>query len=372
MRKTLLLGLLCAATSVNAAYNLDIYWNTPQTAINNNFAYFYNVDKQAGKVFYDYPLVYRITNENALDVIGAEMEEAVIEVPSKVTHEGRTYAVKSISGLAFQRCSKLETLTIPASVDYIYSVRSRAIKTDGFFRSGPFYGCTNLKTINNNSLKAQQLWTGDPQQRTLFNNLTEQTVINTPVGSDYSKWETFVNGLALNAYIASSKYGTWYCRKNTVVPSGVEVYIVKNFDAATGKVELNQVGQAGDIIPAHTGVVLKAVHSGYVKLITTSKAATIKELEGNLLVGSDDLVSENGTLFAINGGETNNVVFTKASTALSANAAFLQTDAFGLSMSGIKKLQSTEKAQKSYDLQGRRMKDNAKGITIQDRNKVLK
>jgi len=374
MRKLLLFCVLCtAALTASAEYNFDKYWSTPQNIFNNNFSYFYKQDKLDGKVFYDYPLVYKINEAGSLDVVGADIEEAIINIPSTVTHEGKTYTVTSISGLAFQHCTALTTLTIPSTVNYIYSVRSRIkIKNTGFFRSGPFKDCENLTTINNNAVSAQDFWTDDQKTNNLFLNLSEKTIINTPASSDYSKWEPLVNGLALNAYINNSTYGTWYCQKNTIVPENVEVYAVNEVNFATGEISISKIGESGDIIPANTGVLVKGKKNGYVKFITTAKEATVN-VENNLLVGASSLSEESGSVFALADQNEESPVFQLQSGKMSANSAFLHTTGKANGTIGLTGIQSvtdnTTTNQNAYDLQGRRVKTQ-KGINIVSGKKV--
>ncbi len=57
----------------------------------------------------------------------------IINIPSTVTYNGRTYTVEEISNFAFRNCSELTSVTIPNSV--------RSIKY------GVFYDCSELTFV---------------------------------------------------------------------------------------------------------------------------------------------------------------------------------------------------------------------------------
>ena len=67
-------------------------------------------------------------------------------VPSSVTYNGVSFSVTEISDRAFANCTKLESISIPASVTTIGTTAAWASNSqEGDYL--PFYGCTSLKSI---------------------------------------------------------------------------------------------------------------------------------------------------------------------------------------------------------------------------------
>ena len=92
----------------------------------------------------------------------------------------------------------------------------------------------------------------------------------------------------VTAKISAAGYSTlYYGTKNLTVPEGMEAYTVK----VTTKVERSTTYNAGDVIPAGTGVVLKADKGDYV--FTVVDEAPAKD-EANMLRGSDEKATTTG------------------------------------------------------------------------------
>jgi hypothetical protein len=327
--------------------------------------------------FYAAPLVYCITSDGEVAVAGADMNETSIEIPSSVTYQGKTYAVTSIHGYAFQRCSKLATLTIPASVNYIYT---STYMNKTIFATGPFEGCKNLKTINDNAMKAQGFWNKDAQGKNLFQDVPADAVINTPEGSDYTSWAKYVNGLGLSVKITASGLGSYFINKDLTVPTtGVSaIYLVTGSDDDAAFTELRD-----GFIPANTAFIAKVNANSNVTFRTTTIPTEVKvNVADNLLKGSmEDQTAESSHQFyilsktaALTVTEPATFEAVATGTTLTRNQAYLpnikalQTTANGTT-TGIKAVRNAEQNTIYYDLQGRRVNNPAQGVYIQNHKK---
>ena len=65
-------------------------------------------------------LCYDITSESTVKVVPDYYTDSIVNIPSSVTHNGRTYSVTGIGAEAFAGSVMLSVVTIPNSVIYIY------------------------------------------------------------------------------------------------------------------------------------------------------------------------------------------------------------------------------------------------------------
>lgn len=76
---------------------------------------------------------YKATSDETVKVVGNSYS-GIVKVPSTVTHNGKTYAVKEIGAYAFQKCTSLS-----------YVLLNNGIETIG---ANAFSGCTSLSSIS--------------------------------------------------------------------------------------------------------------------------------------------------------------------------------------------------------------------------------
>jgi len=372
MKKFLLfLSMMCAfAVSANAGSSETNFYYYGYANLHQKYY-------TQSNCFFVAPLVYCITSNAEVAVAGADMNETSIEIPSSVTYQGKTYAVTSIHGYAFQRCSKLVTLTIPASVNYIYT---STYNNKTIFATGPFDGCKNLKTINDNAMTAQGFWNKDTQGKNLFKDIPSDAFINTPEGSDYTAWAKYVNELGLSVKISASGLGSYFINKDLAVPTtGVSaIYLITGSGDDATFTELHD-----PFIPANTAFIVKGTANSTVTFRTTTIPSEMTiNVSNNLLKGSmEDQAAESSHQFyvlsktaALTATQPATFEPVATGTTLTKNQAYLpnikalQTVANGTT-TGIKAVRNAEQNTIYYDLQGRLVNNPAEGVYIQNHKK---
>ena len=192
----------------------------------------------------------------------------------------------------------------------------------------------------------------------------------------YSKKEKSVS-----VNIGATGYATlYYSDRALVVPENVEAYTYK---VTNGKLDESYLYNAGETIPAATGVVLKAAPGEYT-FAASQKAGDVDA--DNLLKGSDEATLTTGgavyyKLSLNKAGEANSVGFYYgAAFTNGAHKAYLALPAVsgvraylfnGNTTTGIQNATSNNTATQVYDLQGRRVQSAQKGLYIINGKKVL-
>ncbi len=336
-------------------------------------ARYYNVNN----TFYVAPLVYTVTGNNTVSVCGADLDATTIVIPENVKNEGKTYRVTSIHGYAFQWCSALETLTIPATVDYIYTSTSQE-KT--VYSSGPFAGCKSLKTINNLAKKAQGFWNSDAKGRNLFRDIATNRTVNTPAGSDYTDWAKYIDGLKLHVTTNAAGCASFCIDKAVKIETANAIaYIVKKNGE---KAEFARLYEK--YIPAGTAVILKGQANSDIVLSTTVIPQDIEtdDTTDNLLIGTleSQKAQGNGQFYVLSNAistEKDEVATfepVSAGTCINKNTAYLLSDVVlsntnlkhkTRTTTGINKVEGTKTNSDYIDLSGHKTVRPQKGIYIQ-------
>lgn len=185
--------------------------------------------------------------------------------------------------------------------------------------------------------------------------------------------------------IGATGYATlYYSDRALVVPENVYAYTYK---VTNGKLDESYLYNAGETIPAATGVVLKAAPGEYT-FAASQKAGDVDT--DNLLKGSDEATLTTGgavyyKLSLNKAGDANSVGFyygaaDGAAFTNGAHKAYLALPtasgvrAFlfnGNTTTGIQNVTSNNAATQVYDLQGRRVQSAQKGLYIINGKKVL-
>lgn len=185
--------------------------------------------------------------------------------------------------------------------------------------------------------------------------------------------------------IGATGYATlYYSDRALVVPENVYAYTYK---VTNGKLDESYLYNAGETIPAATGVVLKAAPGEY----TFAASQEAGEVDtDNLLKGSDEATLTTGgavyyKLSLNKAGDANSVGFyygaaDGAAFTNGAHKAYLALPAAsgvraflfnGNTTTGIQNATSNNAATQVYDLQGRRVQSAQKGLYIINGKKVL-
>lgn len=200
------------------------------------------------------------------------------------------------------------------------------------------------------------------------------TTINNNIKDQTFSFYKFTDHLSVT--VGTVGYATlYYGETNLVVPEGVEAYTYKVTD---GKLDESYLYEANEVIPAGTGVVLKA-NAGEYKFVVTTEVGL--EDPDNLLRGSDVAVTTEGPaagdyLFYLLGvvdskvgfywGKEDGAAFTsgahKAYLAVPAEqAAGVRGFTFDGTTVGISTIGVQMPEGEAYDLQGRRVQQFQKG-----------
>ena len=176
---------------------------------------------------------------------------------------------------------------------------------------------------------------------------------------------------AISLTVPALGYTTFVPSNNVVVPSDVEVYTVTISD--DGEVTLYAV-ETGDVIPAQTGVLVKADPGDYSFAISTGAAYA---LENNDLVAALSTVTSEGTQYVLGDG-TSGVGFYKASGSIAAGEAYLVYSGSASALlidettTSIQKIENNVVDEDAYyTIDGIKVKTPTKGIYIHNGKKVV-
>ena len=190
--------------------------------------------------------------------------------------------------------------------------------------------------------------------------------------------QLYIKDITYTLAVSDAEYATLFLDFAAAIPAGVEAYTVTEVN--DGYVTLTQVE---GVLPASTGVIVKADEANYTFAYSTETPATV---EGNLLVGTtvDEEIAEEAYVL----GNVDGVGLYKADMAggvwlNNANKAYLPMPAgaegiksfsfrFGEGTTAIGNVEVENEVKAIYDLTGRRVEEiAAPGIYIVNGKKVL-
>jgi hypothetical protein len=150
--------------------------------------------------------------------------------------------------------------------------------------SSDFYGTSNLKSITS-YIPTNKLFT---IPSLTFRDVNKSTcILYVPYGAkntylETTSWNDFLNILEMEPVyeltISEAGYATLYLDYATEIPEGVEVYTAKEVNDSWLK-----LSPVEDVLPANTGVVVKAPQGTYT---FTTTSVEVPEIEDNLFLGS--------------------------------------------------------------------------------------
>jgi hypothetical protein len=190
-----------------------------------------------------------------------------------------------------------------------------------------------------------------------------------------SMW--FVELVGFEVEITDLGLGTTCLPKTVTVPEGMKAYIITKEDAGSGTATLIE-----GAIPANTPVILQAEAGKYIMPIAAVDVE-VPDVSANLLkgTGEEGLAVTAGSVWVVADRDGEPVLRKTADITLPARKAYLPYVEFGsdspskkliFDVTGVKGVKANAQSGKAYDLQGRRVSNNTKGIVIVNGKKVRK
>ena len=281
--------------------------------------------------------VYQLDEEGNVTFVGVDKSKAVGDyvIPETIKVDNVEVPVKEIAPNAFENCTGLVSVTIPANIQVI--------------GAAAFKGCTGLEEIYCLSAvpidlskvfasRTRVMLTRSGEVITQFEGIDFETcILYVPVGSKelYQQaegWKEFKNIVEMGETISLKYNKLLYCSDNALDFSGrddVKAFIVTGYDeqGETSTIWLTRVTD----VPARTPIVLKgtAGESYDIPIKTSSSSHYVSMLGASATSAEMTIDPTDGayTNFVMSGGE-----FTKVSSSLSlpSNRGYLQ-----LPLSGI-------------------------------------
>ena len=178
--------------------------------------------------------------------------------------------------------------------------------------------------------------------------------------------------------VSDAGYATYATKYNVEVPDNNDVKVMTvKVNAEGTAVELNDVA-AGKVIPANTGILVKAAQGDY-NFVVTSDAGT--PLDNNLVAAKEAVKSDGATFFALTTLSDGKVGFAVVATGVKipAGKAYLKVPAattakfFGLDgeATGINSVKTAKADGAYYTLEGVKTTKPVKGLYIHNGKKIV-
>lgn len=175
--------------------------------------------------------------------------------------------------------------------------------------------------------------------------------------------------------VSEAGFATYATTNNVIVPSDVEVMTVK-VNAAGTAIELNKV-EAGTVIPAGKGILVKAAKGNYNFVVTSEAGAT---LDNDLMAATTDVTSDGDKYFALTKiGDKVGFAKVAKDVVIPAGKAYLMVENgtsakfFGLDgeATGINSVKTAKADGAYYTLEGVKTTKPVKGLYIHNGKKIV-
>lgn len=194
-----------------------------------------------------------------------------------------------------------------------------------------------------------------------------------------TKVEIYSPKTTVTVNVSNAGYATYATTNNVIVPSDVEVMTVK-VNADNTSISFNKV-KAGTVIPAKTGILVKAAAGNHDFVVTSDKSEESEALTNNdLKAATADKTSNGTTFFALTKiGEKVGFALVANGVVIPAGKAYLEVPAastakfFGLDgeATGINSVKTAKADGAYYTLEGVKTTKPVKGLYIHNGKKIV-
>ena len=191
-----------------------------------------------------------------------------------------------------------------------------------------------------------------------------------------TKVEIYSPKITETVTVSEAGFATYATNYNVVVPSDVEVMTVKVNDD-NNSISLNKV-EAGTLIPAKTGILVKAAKGNYNFVVTSKEGTTLEN--NNLVAATADVPSDGNKFFALTKiGDKVGFALVESGIVIPAGKAYLEVTKstgakfFGLDgeATGINSVKTAKADGAYYTLEGVKTTKPVKGLYIHNGKKIV-
>lgn len=289
-----------------------------------------------------------------------------------IINSGNSAVRSSNSASAYAKDADVVFTTLPAGKYKLTSVVYKGSSADATFsyKAGEKIIFTHKAEAINSHTKTSEEFT-----------LNESTPISLVKGGGTNQGVDFIyiqrTGDATETVsVSEAGFATYATNYNVVVPSDVKVMTVK-VNAEGTAIELNEV-EAGTVIPAKTGILVKAA-AGNHDFVVTSKEGTPLE-SNNLVAATADVPSDGAKYFALTKiGDKVGFALVANGIVIPAGKAYLEVTKstgakfFGLDgeATGINSVKTAKADGAYYTLEGVKTTKPVKGLYIHNGKKIV-
>lgn len=291
-----------------------------------------------------------------------------------IINSGNSAVRSSNSASAYAKDADVVFTTLPAGKYKLTSVVYKGSSADATFsyKAGEKIIFTHKAEAINSHTKTSEEFT-----------LNESTPISLVKGGGTNQGVDFIyiqrTGDATETVtVSEAGFATYATNYNVVVPKdeNVKVMTVK-VNAAGTAIELNKV-EAGTVIPAKTGILVKAAKGDYNFVVTSDKGETLEN--NNLVAATADVTSDGTKFFALTKiGDKVGFALVAKDVVIPAGKAYLEVTKstgakfFGLDgeATGINSVKTAKADGAYYTLEGVKTTKPVKGLYIHNGKKIV-
>ena len=337
---------------------------------------------EANAINKEYNLTFAVNEDNTVKTINyketsinnvAYYSEAEKIEGLTIINSGNSAIRSSNSASAYAKDADVVFTTLPAGTYKITSVicdfKGKTASAEFSFKAGEKVIFTHqAKNINYDKATSVEF------------TLNKSTEISLAKGGNEKQGIDFVyiqrTGDATETVsVSEAGFATYATKNNVKVPEDVKVMTVK-VNAEGTAIELNKV-EAGTVIPANTGILVKAAKGDYNFVVTSKEGAKLEN--NNLVAATTDVTSNDNKYFALTKiGDKVGFALVESGIVIPAGKAYLEVPAgkakfFGLDSeaTGINSVKTAKADGAYYTLEGVKTTKPVKGLYIHNGKKIV-